>query len=66
MKADAEPSRAICCCPTIAAPNMPGAKKKSNAGRMNEGKRKKRPLEKQPKKRRIRLEHRWRTLLAYC
>ena len=34
----------------IAAPIKPGAKKKSNAGRKNEGKRKKGPLEKKTKK----------------
>jgi hypothetical protein len=55
LKADAEPSRAIRCCPKIAAPNKPGAKKKSNAGRKNEGKRKKGPLEKKSKPRKKRI-----------
>jgi hypothetical protein len=55
LKADAEPSQAIRCCPKIAAPNKPGAKKKSNAGRKNEGKRKKGPLEKTSKPRKTRI-----------
>ena len=50
LKATAEPSLAIRCCPKIATPRKPGGPKAVKSGAKDKGKRKKGPLER-PKKR---------------